>query len=420
METGSYVINGGTPLSGEVEVSGAKNAALALIAASIMADEDVVIENLPDVNDINVMLQAISAIGVTVNRLDAHKVIINGSTINSCRVDYGYIKKIRASYYLLGALIGKTGEAQVALPGGCEIGSRPIDYHIKGFRALGTGVEITNGMVYAKAEKKTGSKIFFDKVSVGATVNVMLAAVLAEGKTVIENAAKEPHVVDTAIMLNKMGADIRGAGTDVIRIRGVRALHGTQYHVVPDQIEAGTYMCAAAATGGGIMIKGVIPRHLDCISAKLLDMGCQITEFDDEMLVKGTRPLRATNIITSPYPGFPTDMQPQITAALTLADGESMIVENIFENRFKYTGELRRMGAHVHVSGTTARVRGAEALWGTRVCAPDLRAGAALVIAGLAANGTTIVDDIKYVLRGYERFDEKLRGIGGDIRVEKV
>ena len=410
-----YIINGGKPLKGKVEISGAKNAALALLAAAIMTDEDVTIENIPDVNDINVMIQAIAEIGATVERIDRHCVKINGSTIKSCNVDYDYMKKIRASYYLLGALLGKKKEAEVALPGGCEIGSRPIDYHIKGFQALGVKVENSNGMVYARTEHLTGNKIFFDKVSVGATINVMLAASLAEGNTVIENSAKEPHVVDVANMLNKMGANIRGAGTDVIRIKGVQKLHGTEYHVVPDQIEAGTFMCMAAATRGDILIKNIIPRHLDCISAKLLEIGCSITEYDDEIRVRGAQTIRHTNVITSPYPGFPTDMQPQITVALSLSDGESTVIENIFESRFKYTAELNRMGANISVNGTTANVVGVGKLSGARVCTPDLRAGAALVIAGLAAEGRTTVDDIKYILRGYERFDEKIRGLGGDI-----
>lgn len=411
----SYVINGAKPLKGEVEISGAKNSALALLAAAIMTDEDVVIENLPDVNDINVMIQAIAGIGATVYRLDRHCVKINGSTIKTSNVDYDYMKKIRASYYLLGALIGKRKEAEVALPGGCEIGSRPIDYHIKGFQALGVTVENVNGMVKAKTDYLCGSKIFFDKVSVGATINVMLAACLAHGNTIIENSAKEPHVVDVANMLNKMGANIRGAGTDVIRVRGVEKLRGIHYYVVPDQIEAGTFMCMAAATRGDILIKNIIPRHLDCISAKLLELGCSITEYDDKIRVKGPDTIRHTNIITSPYPGFPTDMQPQMTAALCMADGESIIIENIFENRFKYIAELNRMGANISVNGTVANVVGVEELSGARVCTPDLRAGASLVIAGLAAKGTTIVDDIKYILRGYERFDDKIRGLGGDI-----
>ncbi|MGN0383154.1 MAG: UDP-N-acetylglucosamine 1-carboxyvinyltransferase [Eubacterium sp.] len=413
-----YIIRGGSPLKGEVEISGAKNAALAIIAAAIMTDEEVTIENLPDVRDTNMLIQVIEAIGARVDRIDKHTVKINGKTIDSCRVDHEHMRKIRASYYLLGALLGKNKNAEVALPGGCKIGSRPIDQHLKGFRALGAEVVEEYGMVYAKALNLTGNHIFLDVVSVGATINVMLAATMASGRTIIENAAKEPHVVDVANMLNSMGANIKGAGTDVIRIKGVDSLHGTVYSVIPDQIEAGTFMCAAAATHGDVIVKNVIPKHLEGISAKLAEMGCTISEYDDAVRVIGANPLRGSQIKTSPYPGFPTDMQPQISVALGIANGNSIVTENIFENRFKYVDELNKMGADIKVDGKTAFIAGVERYQGTEVVAPDLRAGAALVIAGLAADGYTTVDDIVYIQRGYECFEEKLRQLGADI--EKV
>ena len=410
-----YVIKGGSPLSGEVEVGGAKNAALGLLAAAIMTDEDVTIENLPDVSDINQLIDAISNIGATVTRDDRHTVTINGSTIKSHVVDYEQMRKIRASYYLLGALLGKMSKAEVALPGGCAIGSRPIDQHLKGFRALGADIITDHGMVNAQADGLTGSHIFFDVVSVGATINVMLAAVMAEGRTVIENCAKEPHIVDVANMLNSMGANIRGAGTDKIRIQGVPSLHGTVYSTIPDQIDAGTFMCAAAATGGEVLVKNVIPRHLESISSKLIEMGCTVIEYDDAVRVKAGDFIRGAKIKTLPYPGFPTDMQPQMSTVLALANGNSTITESIFENRFKYLDELNRMGALIKVESNAAFITGVGGLQGAEVSAPDLRAGAALVIAGLAANGFTTVNDIVYIRRGYERFEEKLKGIGAVI-----
>ena len=410
-----YVIKGGKPLSGEVEVGGAKNAALGLLAAAIMTDEDVTIENLPDVSDINQLIDAIENIGATVTRIDRHTVTINGSTIKSHVVDYEQMRKIRASYYLLGALLGKMSKAEVALPGGCAIGSRPIDQHLKGFRALGADIITDHGMVNAQAERLTGSHIFFDVVSVGATINVMLAAVKAEGRTVIENCAKEPHIVDVANMLNSMGANIRGAGTDKIRIQGVPSLHSTVYSTIPDQIEAGTFMCAAAATGGEILVKNVIPRHLESISSKLIEMGCTVIEYDDAVRVKAGDFIRGAKIKTLPYPGFPTDMQPQMTAVLSLAHGNSSVTESIFENRFKYVDELNRMGAIIKVESNAAFITSVGGLQGAEVSAPDLRAGAALVIAGLAANGFTTVNDIVYIKRGYERFVEKLKGVGAII-----
>ena len=413
-----YVIKGGNPLVGEVEIGGAKNAALAILAAAIMTDETVLIENLPDVRDINVLLEAMQQIGAQTDRIDRHTVKINGSHIGDYSVDYEYIKKIRASYYLLGALLGKYKKAEVPLPGGCNIGSRPIDQHLKGFRAMGADVKIEYGSIMAESKHLRGSHIYLDVVSVGATINIMMAASMAEGNTVIENAAKEPHVVDVANFLNSMGANIKGAGTDVIRIKGVEKLHSTEYSIIPDQIEAGTFMFAAAATRGDVTVKNVIPKHLEATTSKLLEIGCEIEELDDAVRVVCSKGLRSTNVKTLPYPGFPTDMQPQITATLALAKGSSIVTESIFENRFKYVDELARMGANIKVEGNTAIIDGVERYTGARVSSPDLRAGAALVIAGLAADGITIVDDIHYIERGYERFDEKLRSLGAEM--EKV
>ena len=413
-----YVIKGGSPLVGEVEIGGAKNAALAILAAAIMTDETVVVENLPDVRDINVLLEAMQKIGAYVDRVDRHTVKINGSQIGDFSVDYEYIKRIRASYYLLGALLGKYKRAKVPLPGGCNIGSRPIDQHLKGFRALGADVKIEYGFIVAEAERLRGSHIYLDVVSVGATINIMMAAAMAEGNTVIENAAKEPHVVDMANFLNSMGANIKGAGTDIIRIRGVERFHGTEYPIIPDQIEAGTFMFAAAVTRGDVTVKNVIPKHLEAATSKLLEIGCEIEELDDAVRVVCSKGLKCPNVKTLPYPGFPTDMQPQITVALALARGSSIVTESIFENRFKYVDELARMGANIKVEGNTAIIDGVERFTGAQVSSPDLRAGAALVLAGLAADGITIVEDIHYIERGYERFDEKLRSLGAEI--EKV
>lgn len=413
-----YIIKGGNPLVGEVEIGGAKNAALGILAAAIMTDETVLVENLPDVQDINVLLEAISKIGAKVERVSRTAALINGSGIGQVSVDYEYIKKIRASYYLLGALLGKYKRAEVPLPGGCNIGSRPIDLHLKGFKALGAKTRISHGSIIAEAENLRGSHIYLDTVSVGATINIMMAASMAEGRTIIENSAKEPHVVDVANFLNSMGADIKGAGTDVIRIRGVERLHATEYSIIPDQIEAGTFMFAAAATKGDVIVKNVIPKHLEATTAKLVEIGCQVEEFDDAVRVVATGRLANTNVKTLPYPGYPTDMQPQIGVTLALARGTSLVTESIFENRFKYVDELIRMGADIKVEGNTAVIYGTEKLTGARVSAPDLRAGAALVIAGLAAEGITIVDDIVYIQRGYEYFEEKLRGLGAEI--EKV
>ncbi len=413
-----YIIKGGTPLVGEVEIGGAKNAALAILSAAIMTDETVTIENIPDVNDINVLLEAIAGIGASVQRVDRHTVRINGTGVNDLSIEYEYIKKIRASYYLLGALLGKYRRAEVALPGGCNIGSRPIDQHLKGFRALGAEVEIEGGKIVAEAENLKGSHLYFDVVSVGATINVMMAAAMAEGTTIMENVAKEPHVVDVANFLNSMGANIKGAGTDVIKIKGVPKLHKTQYSVIPDQIEAGTFMFAAAITKGDVTVCNVIPKHLEATVSKLEEIGCEVEEFDDAVRVVAKKRLRSTHVKTLPYPGYPTDMQPQIGVALALADGTSIITESIFENRFKYLDELARMGAVAKIEGNSATIEGVEKFSGARVSAPDLRAGAALCIAGLATDGITIVDDIVYIQRGYERFEEKLRSLGG--LIEKV
>ncbi len=421
-----YMIKGGNPLVGDVVIAGAKNAALGLLAAATMADEMVILDNIPDVSDINALIDTIEESGATVSRLDRHRVAINGATIFSQVIDNAVVKKMRASYYLLGAMLGKYGRAQVALPGGCNIGSRPIDQHLKGFEALGARVDVNWGKVSVEAKHLKGARIFFDGVSVGATINVMMAAVLAEGKTILENVAKEPHVVDVANLLNKMGANIKGAGTDVIRIQGVKKLHGTEYSVIPDQIEAGTFMIAAAATMGDVTIKNVIPKHLECISAKLREIGCEISEFDDAVRVVSKGRLKSSTIKTLPYPGFPTDMQPQMAVLLALSKGTSVVTETIFENRFKYTDELVRMGASVQVEGNVAVIKGVDRFTGATVTAPDLRAGAALVIAGLTALDYTYVDDIKYILRGYEDFAEKIRSLGGliaevetEVEVEK-
>ncbi|MDD3251478.1 MAG: UDP-N-acetylglucosamine 1-carboxyvinyltransferase [Lachnospiraceae bacterium] len=412
-----YIMKGGNPLVGDVVIGGAKNAALGILAAAIMTDEDVLIENLPDVRDINVLLEAIQEIGAQVERVDRHTARINASTIREVSVDDEYIRKIRASYYFIGALLGKYKSAEVPLPGGCNIGSRPIDQHLKGFRALGAKIDIERGAVIAHAIDLVGSHIYLDVVSVGATINIMMAAAMAEGQTILENAAKEPHVVDVANFLNSMGANIKGAGTDIIRIRGVRKLHGTEYSIIPDQIEAGTFMCAAAITRGDITVKNVIPKHLEAISAKLIEMGCEVLEGDDEVRVVGRPKQRSTNIKTLPYPGFPTDMQPQMAVTLALAEGISMITESIFENRFKYVDELARMGSSIKVEGNVAVIDGVRGFTGAQVESPDLRAGAALVLAGLAAEGYTVVDEIGYIQRGYECFEEKLQGLGANIEM---
>ena len=383
-----------------------------------MTDETVTIENVPNVRDTRVLLQAIEGIGAKVKYIYNNTVQINGGSISDLNVEYEYIRKIRASYYLLGALLGKYKESNVALPGGCNIGSRPIDQHLKGFKALGAKVNIDHGVVSAKAENLVGGHIYFDVVTVGATINLMMASCMAEGETILENAAKEPHIVDVANFLNAMGANIKGAGTDVIRIKGVKRLHGTTYSIIPDQIEAGTFMFAAAATRGDVVVKDVIPKHLESLSAKLIEIGCEVIEGDDWVRVIGKDDLKCTKVKTLPYPGFPTDMQPQMSVVLALANGSSIVTESIFENRFKYVDELNRMGSKIKVEGNTAYIEGVEQLTGARISAPDLRAGAALVIAGIAANGITQIDDIEYIQRGYEDFEVKLRSLGAII--EKI
>ena len=413
-----YIIKGGISLNGEVEIGGAKNAALAILAAANMTNETVYIDNLPDVRDINALLEAMEGIGARIDRVDRHAVTVNGSSVENFIVETESMKKIRASYYLLGALLGKHKKAQVPLPGGCNIGSRPIDQHLKGFKAMGAKTRIEHGFIIAEAEELHGAHIFLDMVSVAATINIMMAAAMAEGNTIIENAAKEPHVVDVANFLNSMGARIKGAGTDVIRIMGVKVLHKTEYSIIPDQIEAGTFMFAAAVTGGDIVLRNVIPKHLEATSAKIMELGCQVHEYDDAVRVIAPQKLQGTHVKTMPYPGFPTDMQPQIAVSLAIAEGTSIVTESIFENRFRYVDELARMGASVKVEGNVAVISGVERFTGARVSAPDLRAGAALVIAGLAAEGITIVDDIYYIERGYENLDLKFRELGA--KIEKV
>ena len=412
-----YAVKGGAPLVGEVEIGGAKNAALGILAAALMADETVEIENVPDLSDMDVMFDALRALGARVDKVNRHTVRINGSTVHTTTLLNEDLNKIRGSYYFVGALLGKYGNAEVILPGGCSIGSRPVDLHLKGFRALGATAEIDHACMVCNSEKLVGSHIFMDGVSVGATINIMLAAVMAEGQTYIENAAKEPHVVDVANFLNSMGASIKGAGTDVIRIKGVDRLHSTHYSIIPDQIEAGTYMMAAAATKGDVLIKNVIPKHLESITSKLLEIGCEIEEFDDAIRVVSSKPFYHTQVKTAPYPGFPTDMQPQIAVVLGLASGNSTITETIFENRLKYIDELVKLGGNMRVEGNTAIIEGIQRYSGGIVTAPDLRAGAALVVAGLCADGVTIVNDIHYVERGYEDFPEKLRALGAQIEL---
>ena len=412
------VINGGTPLHGEVTISGAKNAALAIIPAAVLSQDVCVIENLPvSISDVNYMMKTLRAIGAGVKLINKNSIEIDARRVNSYVISHDMTKHRRASYYCIGALLGRFGRAKVAMPGGCYLGPRPIDQHIKGFELLGATVSIEdNAIVEATAERLTGSPVYLDMVSVGATVNIMLAAVRASGLTVIENAAKEPHIVDLANFLNSMGADVRGAGTDVIKIRGVDKLHGCTYSIIPDQIEAGTYMVAAAATKGDVLIKNVIPKHLESISTKLIECGAVIEEFDDAVRVSLDHRPGKCNIKTMPHPGFPTDMQPQMAVLLALADGTSIISESIWSNRFRYAEQLNRMGASISVDGQLAVVQGVEQLKGAPVRADDLRAGAAMLIAGLCAKGTTEVEDILHIDRGYEDVVEKFSGLGADIK----
>ncbi len=414
-----YIIKGGKPLVGEVTIGGAKNAALGVLAAAVMTNEPVCLHNLPDISDVDILLKAIEALGAVVERPNVHEARIMGGSITTCIASYDDLRKIRAGYYLCGALLGKYKRAEVPLPGGCNIGSRPIDQHIKGFEALGAKVVIQHGMIIAEAEKLEGAHIYFDCTSVGATINVMMAACMAEGQTVLENAAKEPHVVEVANFLNSLGANIKGAGTDVIRISGVSSLHGSTYSIIPDQIEAGTFMLAAAATRGDVLIKNVIPKHLEAVTAKLVEIGAEVEEFDDAVRVVASKRLVHTNIKTLPYPGFPTDMQQVMATLLCVAEGTSIVTETIYENRIMYVDELTRMGASMRVvEGNSAVIEGVEKLTGAIVRALDLRCGAALVVAGLMADGYTTVEHIEYVERGYEKLVHKMCELGAAI--EKV
>ena len=414
-----YVINGGNKLQGEVEISGAKNAAVAIIPAALLVDGVCCIENMPQISDTDMLLTILKDLGAKVRLINKSTVEIDCTDVHNGDAPFDLMRKIRASYYLIGAMLGRFGSAKTTMPGGCNFGVRPIDQHIKGMTALGAEVEVKNGFVYAETRdgKLHGTRIYLDKVSVGATMNIILAATLAQGRTIIENAAREPHIVDLANFLNSMGADIRGAGTDTVKINGVEKLHGGSYAIIPDQIEAGTYMVAAAATGGEVLIKNVIPRHLECISAKLRETGTIVQEYGDSVYIKGASHLRRTNVKTLPYPGFPTDMQPPMCVLLALADGTSVMTEGVYDDRFKYVNELRKMGAEITVDSRVAVIEGGKPLSGAPVHACDLRAGAAMVTAGLCASGTTVVEDIHFIERGYENFVGKLRALGADISI---
>lgn len=419
-ELEKFIIKGGRRLEGEVTISGAKNAVVAIIPAVILADGPCVLENIPQISDVSISLRILYEMGAEVMQLGKGVYRIDATTIKDPVVPYELARHMRASYYFLGTLLGKFGRARVSMPGGCYLGDRPIDQHLKAFSTLGAHCTLENGMIDINSDMLIGSQIYFDKITVGATINAMLAAVKATGMTVIENAAKEPHVVDLANFLNSMGADIMGAGTDVIKIRGVKHLKGTSYAIIPDQIEAGTYMVAAAATKGNVLIKNVIPKHLESITAKLLKIGVNVEEFDDSIRISVDGPLVKTSVKTQPHPGFPTDMQPQISTLLCLAEGTSIVTDEIFNNRFRYVDELRRMGADISVEGRVAVIEGVGKLLGAPVTAPDLRAGAALVIAGLAACGVTEIDDIHHIERGYEDIEAKLRALGADITKKTV
>ena len=414
------VIHGGNRLFGEVEISGAKNAAVAIIPATLLAQDVCRLENIPNISDVSCMVKILSQMGAEVKYINKHTIEINTKSVNSYIVPHEMTKQLRASYYLIGALLGRYNRAKVALPGGCNFGVRPIDLHIRGFELLGATAVVENAMINATADHLTGSPIYMDKVSVGATINIMLAAVKARGLTIIENAAKEPHIVDLANFLNAMGADVRGAGTDVIKIHGVQNLHGCTYSIIPDQIEAGTYMVAAAASGGDVIVKNVIPKHLESITAKMVECGVEITEYDDAVRVKSNGEFKKCNLKTMPHPGFPTDMQPQMAVLLSLAKGTSVVSEGVWDNRFKYLDQLMRMGANVQVDGTIAVIQGVNELTGAPVRADDLRAGAAMIIAGLAASGITEIEDIIYIDRGYEDYVEKLRNLGADIYRKEI
>ncbi|MDD6672782.1 MAG: UDP-N-acetylglucosamine 1-carboxyvinyltransferase [Eubacteriales bacterium] len=412
----NFVINGGHELFGEVNISGAKNAAVAIIPAAILADDLVRIENIPQISDVQLIIEILDRMGAQIKLINKNTIEIDTSNISYQSVPYELTSHFRASYYLIGAMLGRFNQAEVAMPGGCNFGVRPIDQHIKGFEMLGADIDIIDGMVSAKADKLMGTSIYMDVVSVGATINIMLAAVKARGLTIIENAAKEPHIVDLANFLNSMGADVRGAGTDVIKIRGVEKMHGCTYSIIPDQIEAGTYMVAAAACGGDVLIKNVIPKHLESISAKLEEAGAEVIEYDDAVRVTRFKNLTKCNVKTMPHPGFPTDMQPQMAVLLSIAQGTSILSESVWDNRFQYVGQLLRMGADIQVDGKVAVIVGKPKLTGVTVKATDLRAGAAMIIAGLVADGTTVVEDIAYVDRGYEDVVEKFASLGADIK----
>lgn len=411
-----FVISGGHRLKGEVRISGAKNAAVAILPATILAETPCRIENIPNISDVNMIIDILSKLGANVKYINKSTVEIDGSHIKQPVVPYDLARKMRASCYFLGALLGRFSHAQVSMPGGCDFGVRPIDQHIKGFEALGANISLESGMVEAHSMSLHGASIYLDVVSVGATVNIMLAAVKAKGLTIIENAAKEPHIVDLANFLSSMGADIRGAGTDVIKIRGVEHLHGTTYSIIPDQIEAGTFMAAAAITGGDVLVKNVIPKHLESITAKLVEMGATVDDFDDALRIKSDGKLYHANIKTMPHPGFPTDMQPQMAVLLCVAEGTSIVTEGVWDNRFRYVDELKRMGAKIQVDGKIAVIEGVDHLTGAPVKATDLRAGAALIIAGLVCHGITEIEDIQHIERGYENVVEKFVNIGADIK----
>ena len=418
-----YIVEGGRPLFGEIPISGAKNAAVAIIPAALMVSGPCRIENMPQISDVTLLLGILQDLGAKVRYVNPHTVEIDSSGLRNNRVPYESARRCRASYYMLGALLGRFGLADVSLPGGCDFGStRPIDQHLKGFRALGARVDTQSGFVSARAEggRVRGANIFLDKVSVGATINIMLAAAMADGMTVIENAAKEPHIVDVANFLNSMGANIMGAGTDVIKVRGVSRLRGGSYSIIPDQIEAGTYMAAVAACGGEVKLCNIIPKHMDCISAKMSEMGVEIHEVDDSLLVSRIGPLVRANIKTMPYPGFPTDMQPQIAAALCLAQGTSVITDSVWNTRFRYTDEFKRMGAQIQVDGNLAIIEGVERLSGAQLEACDLRAGAAMLIAALAAQGISEITNVQYIERGYEDVIGKIQAVGGRIRSVEI
>lgn len=410
------LVTGGKKLTGEVTISGAKNAAVAIIPATILSRGKCIIENLPNISDIRVMIDILSEIGAKVKLLTNNTVSIDTENINCPVIPYELSKRMRASYYFLGAMIGRYLRAEVSMPGGCDFGVRPIDQHIKGFESLGVKVSVNHGMIDLKTDKLISSHIYFDVVSVGATINTMLAAVHAQGVTILENAAKEPHIVDLANFLNSMGANIMGAGTDVIKIHGVKELHGTSYSIIPDQIEAGTFMAAAVATKGDVLIKNVIPKHLESISDKIVKIGATVEEYDDSIRVIGSKEINKINIKTLPHPGFPTDMQPQISTLLSVANGTSVITEGIWDNRFRYVDELRRLGANIQVDGKVAVIEGVESLKAAPVMATDLRAGAAMIIAGLVAKGTTEIENIYHIERGYEDIVLKFQSLGANIK----